>query len=82
MPWMSHSNARNTNWSIWQNEDRTYDADTVTRAILLDIREELRAINRTLNCSNCLAIPRTLQRIARNTHKPKKRRPRKDLHTS
>ena len=42
-------------------------------AVLMDIRDELKRISAVLNCSNCLDIPRKLERIARNTSKPKRR---------
>jgi hypothetical protein len=43
-------------------------------AVLMDIRDELKRINNVLNCSNCLAIPRKLDRIAANTAMPRKRK--------
>lgn len=42
--------------------------------VLMDIREELRAISGRLDCADTLAIPRILQRISRNTDKPRKKR--------
>lgn len=72
--WVSHDSVRNSNWRIIENDEGRYDTDQVQRAILLDIREELRALNRLLNCQNTIAIPGLLRDIRRNTTKPKKKR--------
>ena len=42
--------------------------------VLMDMRDELKELNRLLNCPNALDIPNILRRISRNTHKPKKRK--------
>ncbi len=66
-----HETVRNTAWSVWKDDSNTYDADQVQRAILLDIREELRTLNRVFACPNFLQIPRVLRSIRRNTYKPR-----------
>lgn len=43
-------------------------------AALYDIRDELKRLNSVLNCPNFQAIPRKLDRISKNTAKPRKRR--------
>ena len=48
--------------------------NSIHTALLMDIRDELQALNRILNCSNFLAIPRHLRRIARQTDR-KRRKP-------
>ena len=41
-------------------------------SLLMDIRDELKAINRVLSCSNFLQIPAKLDRIQLNTRKQKR----------
>lgn len=43
-------------------------------AALYDIRDELKRLNVLLHCANFLDVPRRLERIARNTAKPRKRK--------
>jgi len=69
-----HSELRNVAWNVWQEADGKYTAESVERAILLDIREELRQLNRLLHCSNFIQIPRTLRAIERNTKKRARKR--------
>jgi hypothetical protein len=50
--------------------------DRVPIAVLMDIRAELRQLNRLLNCPNAVGIPRTLRAIQTNTtNLPKRRKP-------
>lgn len=51
--------------------------DCVKTAVLMDIRDELKEIGqslRPLRCHNFLTIPRTLNKIARNTTKARKKK--------
>jgi hypothetical protein len=48
--------------------------DGAQLAVLMDIRDELKAINRVLGCSNFLMIPSNLDQIRKNTAKPRKSR--------
>lgn len=48
--------------------------DHVAIAALYDIRDELKQLNCTLNCTNFLDIPFKLDRIEKNTRKPRKRK--------
>lgn len=41
-------------------------------AVLMDIRDELKQLNRLLGCQNFIAVPQILRRISSNTAKPKK----------
>lgn len=66
---------RDSEWSVWQLDNGKYDDTAVTRAILLDIREELKRLNSLLHCHNFTAIPFKLDAIKRNT--TKKRKPKK-----
>lgn len=43
-------------------------------ALLMDIREELRALNALLSCPNFTSIPASLRAIRRNTAKPRPKR--------
>jgi len=43
-------------------------------ALLMDIRSELRKLNGLLHCKNFIQIPGKLDRIGRNTAKPKRKR--------
>ncbi len=43
-------------------------------SVLMDIRDELKAINRRLNCVDTLRIPYTLRMIQRNTAKTKRKK--------
>lgn len=67
---------RTRNWQWNESPDKTgnYSWNQAIVSVLTDIREELQALNRTLQCPNFLAIPRKLDRIGRNT--AKKRKPR------
>jgi hypothetical protein len=65
---------KDANWSV---PDNPYCWEQAMVAVLMDIRDELKALNRTLNvlrCPNFLAIPRTLEQIRANTSKPKAKR--------
>lgn len=71
MPFVSHRDHQNSSWSLWQNPDGTFSSETVTRAILLDIRTELSRMNNVLQCHNTVRIPGILDQIAKNTKKRK-----------
>lgn len=64
---------KDENWNLPES-NLCYDAAQL--AVLMDIRDELKAINQVLHCSAFLGIPHKLDRIARNTAKKrgKKRR--------
>jgi len=51
----------------------TVATPSLTNVLLMDIRAELRNLNRILNCQNFLMMPKVLRDIRRNTTK----RPRK-----
>jgi hypothetical protein len=50
----------------------SYGYGTIHSALLMDIRDELQKLNALLSCRNFVAIPSTLERIARNTVKRKR----------
>ena len=59
----------------WGTHD-PLSVEIATIEVLMDIRTELRRLNALLHCGNFTAIPHRLERIARNTSRPKKKRAR------
>ena len=67
---------QNVNWSLSElNADRTVSIHVITAAVLMDIRDELKLINATLQCRNFQKLPAAVRRIANNTAKPTRKRP-------
>ena len=62
---------KNITWNL----DDSPNWNNILAALLMDIRDELKALNGRLSCSAFIAIPRKLDAIARNTEKPKKKKP-------
>lgn len=60
---LPHAEGDTSKISTWQ---------AVQIAVLMDIRDELQAIRRRLDCYETLQIPRVLKRISANTAKPRK----------
>jgi hypothetical protein len=58
---------------VWQTAEGKYDADSVQRCILLDIREALQAIRARLDCGEFIGIPARLRQIERNTRRKRKK---------
>lgn len=48
---------KNTNWYVAGEDGRAYSHDHIQLAVLMDIRDELQALNRL---ANCFRIPRAL----------------------
>lgn len=73
------SRFKNITWNTGgelRRDGRIYnasDADKQTQ-VLMDIRDELRDLNRLLACHNAVAIPSLLRDIKKNTTKPAKKR--------
>jgi hypothetical protein len=64
----------------WQVRDQhgSITWEKVSIAVLMDIRRELKTLNRLLACPNFLEIPRTLRTIRTNTaNLPKRTYPRR-----
>lgn len=59
---------KNANWSLHDPAGSWNEAHI---AVLMDIRDELQALNRIIGCANFLAIPMILRDISSNTKKPK-----------
>lgn len=66
----------------WQTNESGagFTWEQVAIEVLMDMRQELREINRKLSaleCPNFISIPRTLKRISSNTAKPRpKKKPK------
>jgi len=56
---------------LW-NGSVEYTYDGLQLAALMAIRDELKRLNDVFACSNTIAIPNLLRRIARNTAKKRK----------
>lgn len=65
---------RNLDWSLYVNEDGTWNDSKIQIALLHDIRDELRRLNNVLQCPNFISVPSKLDAIVKNTRK--KRKPR------
>lgn len=57
----------------WNLPDRAESWDQVAAAVLMDIRDELKKLNRVFECRNFMDVPHKLERIARNTVKRKRK---------
>lgn len=57
------SRQRNRQWTIPDEPTLEY----ATFGVLMDIRDELRDLNRLLTCKNFTGIPETLRAIKKNT---------------
>jgi hypothetical protein len=64
---VSYSTVQNINWNITRNDDGTYPQSEAVFAVQMDVREELRKLNRLLSCHNFIRIPRILDGIKDNT---------------
>jgi hypothetical protein len=67
---------KNVDWNLSEgtlNPDgsRTHRLDRIQAALLMDIRDELQALNRVFSCPNFTRIPGVLDRIEANTKRRK-----------
>lgn len=74
---MSDLRQKNIEWNIHPKPNGNYSYEAAHLAVLMDLRDELQTLNGLLRCPNFIAIPRKLDRIARNTTKRPRRTPRK-----
>lgn len=67
---------RNITWAVANETGVLYEpcVGHAQLAVLMDIRQELRQINATLQCAETRSIPRILRCISANTAKPRKAR--------
>lgn len=69
----THKQFPDIDWALATNDKgQIADWHMVKVAVLMDIREELRTLNRLLACPNFIQIPATLRSISRKL--PAKRR--------
>lgn len=47
----------------WTVPEESVNVEQAQLAVLMDIRDELKQLNRTMSCSNLTGIPHTLNRI-------------------
>ncbi len=66
--------SRDVSWTLNLLPSGRVSTDDAQLAVLMDIRDELKRLNSLLHCGNFMRIPRILDRISANTHKPKKRK--------
>lgn len=71
---MSNTRKKDTNWKIDTNADGTTPIQDAHLAVFMDIRDELKVLNRLLHCPNFVAIPGILTAIRVNTIKARKRK--------
>ena len=66
----------NQNWILPDNDgtQHRHEWNSVICALLMDLRDELRALNGVLRCRNFQAIPARLLRVAQNTDRPMKKK--------
>jgi hypothetical protein len=59
---------KDINWNLPETPNGSIATwDAVKVAVLMDIRDELKALNSILSCKNALDIPVLLRQIQRNT---------------
>jgi hypothetical protein len=62
---MADTRKANYNWKINTNSNGTTPTEDATLAVLMDIRDELKALNILFHCTNFTEMPHTLKRIER-----------------
>lgn len=72
---MSHKGA-DVDWNVLDKEGNIGTWERAQLAVLMDVRRELKSLNALLHCYNFQQIPHKLERISRNTAKPKMRNPK------
>lgn len=66
---MADTRHKGISWILHPNSSGNITLEQVNVAVLMDIRDELKELNRLLHCSNFVAIPTILRTIRRNTTK-------------
>lgn len=56
------------------NDDGTWPVDRIQAALLADIRRELLALNRLLNCRNFITLPAELRGLRRDLKTKRKKK--------
>lgn len=70
---MTDTRKKDMNWTVHPMDSGNFSYDAAQLAVLMDLRDEMKKMNSILNCPNFLEIPAVLQRISRNTTKPRKK---------
>lgn len=65
---------KDVTWDVTGGDGKVSSWEQAHAALLMDIRDELKKLNSLLHCHNFQAIPRKLDRISRNTAKPRKKK--------
>lgn len=75
---MEDQRQKDKSWIVADANGKLYGAEFGFQpqmlATMMDIRDELKALNAHLRCYNFVRIPKILDRISANTYKPKKKR--------
>ena len=53
-------------WNIWRNDDGSISYDKIQIILLQEIRDQLKALNATLDCHNTRSIPGSLKGIRKD----------------
>ena len=67
---------KDTNWALKIDGNGYTTTPDAQLAVLMDIRDELKQLNRLLHCPNFTRMPYALDRIRLNTKKRKRRIPK------
>lgn len=66
---------KDANWTFPTTEDGSLeDWKYVPMALLMDIRDELKQLNRVFACHNFVSIPHKLDQLVKNTKKRRKKK--------
>lgn len=68
---MADRRRKDVNWEPAEANGDMPNWERVSIAVLMDIRDELKKLNALLHCQNFQRIPAKLDRIGRNTTRPK-----------
>lgn len=61
------SREKDTNWALSPTSSGKFSFDSAHLAVLMDLRDELKQLNRVFACYNFTQIPAVLRAIKRNT---------------
>lgn len=65
---------KDANWEVTKGISDTYTYEQAQLCVLMDIRDELKRLNKLLHCHNFVSIPQVLKGIRRNTTKKKRKK--------
>jgi hypothetical protein len=78
---MAETRWKNRNWQVTPDMFGNWSWDAIHAALLMDIRDELQALNQkigpmanTITCRNAVDIPNILRGIRRNTTKRRRKK--------